>query len=96
MIGRGSARADRSGEQAEGAASGAAADEFRFVPHDRSADASLVEFLTGSDWPFHPEPRLDHAVVLRRLGDGDFDTSGDQNLAIDSGLYAVASGSGWW
>lgn len=78
MTVRDSARADSSGDRTEGTTSGAAAGEVRFVPHDRSAEASLVEFLTGSDWPFHAEPRLDPSVVLARSRDGGFDTSGDR------------------
>lgn len=66
-----SGQADRlAGEAADG--------KLRFIPHDRSADASLVGFLTGSDWPFHPEPRLEPAEVLRRSSDGGFDTSDDR------------------
>ncbi len=78
MTGQDSEQANASGGWAGEATSGADAGGLRFVPHDRSADASLVEFLTGSVWPFHTEPCLDPAVVLRRSSDGDFDTSGER------------------
>ena len=78
MTGWDAAQVEPSGDQVLGATTGAAAVELRFVPHDRSADTSLVELLTGSDWPFHPQPRLDPAGALRRLGEGAFDTSDDR------------------
>jgi len=63
---------DVAGEPATGA------DALGFELHGHSFDDALVGFLTGNDWPFHPEPRLEPAVVLRRLGDGVFESSGDR------------------
>jgi len=78
VTGQDSTRPEPSGGRGGGSHEPAEAGELRFLLHDRSADASLVEFLTASDWPFHPEPRLDPVAVLRRLDDGDFDASEDR------------------
>ena len=51
---------------------------LRFVPRDASHDDAVVEFLTASDWPFHPEARLDADGVRRRAADGSFDPGEDR------------------
>ncbi len=65
--------------QTNGAAVVAGGSEpLRFVPHDTSHEDAVVEFLTASDWPFHPEARLDADGVRRRAADGWFDTGEDR------------------
>lgn len=80
MTGANVPRADPSGGRVEEVAGGPAtgAGTLRFELHDHCLDDALVGFLTGNDWPFHPEPRLEPAAVLRRLGDGAFESSGDR------------------
>jgi RimJ/RimL family protein N-acetyltransferase len=59
--------------------------DVTFLPFSRAESDRLVEFLTGSDWPFHVRGRLSRADVEQWIDDGAFDGDGTRTFWIGVG-----------